>query len=549
MRNPLAVQNPHDEVFNTIKTRFEGLQGQRGTWETHWQQIADLLHPFDDNFVDKDYTEGTEKMTYIFDSTPIHANQLLSAGLFSMLTNPAQKWFELEMVDHMLSRVREVGIWLKTISTIMYYEINRPPAHFNTAMHELYMEYGAFGNGILFVTEGKDRRGLRFQALPLSQTYLAEGSLGLMDAFFRDYSRTVRQLIQRFGIEAMDEAVQKKYEEKKVDDKVKCCHAVMPVTDYNIRSRYPYVSVYADLDNSHIINVSGFFELPFMAPRFYKNPWEQYGRGPGTTALPDVKMLQEVMRTTIRAAQKRTDPPLQAPDDGFLNPVRTTPGGLNFYRAGTVDRIEPIKMGSDPGVGYEVAEDLRRRIREIFFVDQLQLQEGPQMTATEVLQRTEEKLRLMGPLMGRLEAELLGPMLGRVYGILMRQGKLPPPPEIITKQDFKVTYTSPIARAQEQTEANGIVRAVQVLEPFIQMDQSVADNFDGDALSRGVWQMFNVNPVYLRSQQTLEMRRQGRMKSEQSESQAENIQKAGQGIESLTRAAKNVKEIRTPEEE
>lgn len=543
MLNQLAVRNPQDEIFNTLKMRFEGLKGNRGTWDTHWQQIADLMHPFDDNFVSQDESPGAEKMTFIFDSTPIHANQLLSAGLFSMLTNPSQKWFELEVVDPKVSRIREIALWLKDVSTIMYYEINRPTAHFNTAMHELYLEYGAFGNGILLATEGANRQGLRFQALPLSGTYLAEGSFGLMDALFRDYTRTVRQLVQRFGLQSMSDTIKKKQEAKKIDDKIKGAHAIIPATDYGLDTPFPFLSVYMDLENRHVMGVSGYHELPFMAPRFYKNPWEQYGRGPGSTALPDVKMLQEVMRTTIRAAQKRTDPPLQAPDDGFLNPVRTTPGGINFYRAGTTDRIEPIALGSDPGVGQDVVNDLRVRIREIFFVDQLQLQEGPQMTATEVLQRTEEKLRLMGPLMGRLEAELLGPLLARTYGILSRQGKIPQMPRELEGQEFKVTYTSPIARAQEQTEANSLARSVQVLAPYIEMDPTIADNFNGDAMSRGVFQMFSVNPNFLKAEEVVRKIREGRNKKADEAGQAENIDSAGKGLKSLTEAGLNYQEL------
>jgi len=490
------MQFNKDTVPNYLTQRYEELKGKRGTWETHWQQIADLMHPFDDNFVSHE-SPGSEKMTFVFDSTPIHANQLLSAGLFSMLTNPAQKWFELRMVEDWLNHIREVQMWLDTTSRIMYHEINKSATHFNTAMHELYLEYGVFGNGILYVSETMDRNNLRFQALPLSECYMCEGADGIMDAMFRKYPRSIRQLVQKFGSQNMSDAVQRKQDSKKIDEIVKCLHVIVPVSDYGIRAPFPYASAYIDCESKHIISVSGYYELPFMAPRFYKNPWEMYGRGPGTTALPDVKMLQEVMRTTIRAAQKATDPPLQAPDDGFLNPIRTTPGGVNFYKSGTTDRIEPIKFGSQPDIGYDVVNDLRARIREIFFIDQLQLQEGPQMTATEVLQRTEEKLRLMGPLMGRLQAELLGPMLGRVYGILNRQGKIPPKPPIMENQSMRPHYTSPIARAQEQVEANGIMRSLQVLTPFLEMNPEITDRFNGDEMTKGVFEMFSVSPRYL----------------------------------------------------
>ena len=531
-----------DKLFNTIQTRYQQFKGRRGSWETHWQQIADLMHPFDDNFITHE-SPGSEKMTFIFDSTPIHANQLLAAGLASMLTNPSQKWFELRMMAEWLNSEREVQEWLSTTSNIMYHEINKPVSRFNVATHELYLEYGAFGNGVLFVTETLDRQNLKFQALPLSESYMGEGSDGIMDVLFRAYPRTVRQLVQKFGLENMSDAVKRKVDSKKIDDVVKCVHAIIPPGDYGIQAPFRHASIYVDMENKHIINTSGYYELPFMAPRFYKNPWEMYGRGPGTTALPDIKMLMEVMRTTIRAAQKATDPALQAPDDGFLNPIRTSPGGMNFYRSGSQDRIEVIPFGSRPDIGYDVVNDLRARIREIFFIDQLQLQEGPQMTATEVLQRTEEKLRLMGPLMGRLQSELLGPMLSRVFGILSRQGKIPPRPALMEGQDVKPVYTSPIARAQEQTEANGIMRSLQVLTPFLEMDPTVTDRFDGDEITKGVFEMFSVRPKFLRTDQEVQAIRTDRKESEQGQQQAANMQSAGQGFESITRAGINLKEI------
>ena len=52
------------------------------------------------------------------------------------------------------------------------------------------------------------------------------------------------------------------------------------------------------------------------------------------------------------------------------------------------------------------AENQRRdAIVKMFHVDQLVISENRNMTATEVLQRQEEKMRLMGPMVGRLQVE------------------------------------------------------------------------------------------------------------------------------------------------
>ena len=155
-------------------------------------------------------------------------------------------------------------------------------------------------------------------------------------------------------------------------------HAVMPRDEEN-RDDYkldaenkPYASCYIDPEEKVLLSESGFDEFPYMVPRWKKSSYEiGYGRSPTMTALPDIKMLNKMSEVTIRAAQKQIDPPLMLPDDGFMLPIRTVPGGLNFYRAGTRDRIEPLQIGANNPLGLQTEEQRRQAIRSAFYVDQL----------------------------------------------------------------------------------------------------------------------------------------------------------------------------------
>lgn len=535
---------PNDEIIvKKIIDRYSRQKTSRSNFEAHWQQLADLMHPFNDNFSNEE-VEGEVKTSNIYDSTPCLSNQLLGSGLFSMLTSPAQKWFEYLAMSNELRDRREVKLWFDAVTGIAFHEINVPGAGFNTAVHECYMEYGAFGNQTITANENPTRDGLMFQSLPLSECYYEEGHDGYVNVLFRRYNRTVRQLVAKFGRESVSDKVLELYDKGEYSKRINCTHAIFPSSELaELPQSFPYAGIYVDVQHKHLLEANHYFELPFMATRFYKSPHETYGRGPGSIALPDIKMLNEIMRTTLRAAQKAVDPPLMVPDDGFLAPIRTTAGGLNFYRSGFNERVEPMAFGSDPRLGFDIIEGIRSRIREIFYVDQLQLQEGPQMTATEVMQRTEEKLRLMGPLMGRLKSEFLGPLLTRVFRVLLRMGKFPPMPEILRDQDFRVAYTSPIARAQEQTEANGIMRAMSVLTPFIEMQPDIMDNFNSTELAHGVTEMFSVSPKYLNGPDQVKAIRDARKKQADDAQTAENMNKAGQGIESMSRAAGNLQAI------
>lgn len=527
--------------------RKAALANERGTFDAHCQEIGEYLYPEHANFTYTP-TTGTKRMSKIFDSTPIHANQLLASGLFSLLTSSANPWFHILPVDAGLADKREISIFLETVSKIMYHEINNPTAGFSTAVHEGYLEYGAFGNLTLFVDEQLKTKSLRFMSLPLYECYYVENAAGIVDTLYRTYVRTAEFLMNKFGTENLSEKTQKLIADNKLDAKINCFHIILPRDTANHLSPkstdLPFASMYIEVDSQHLIKESGYHELPFMAARFRKSSHEVYGRGPGSTALPDVKMLMRIAQVTIRAAQKSADPPLILPDSGFLRPLRTTPGGLNFYQRGRLSTKKDIDIlpTGNPGLGIEYSELLHKKIREVFFVDQLQLHTGPQMTATEVMQRTEEKLRLMGPLLGRIQTELLGPVISRVYGLLSRAKKLPPTPAILEGIPLKIIYTSPIARAQEQVEANGLMRALGILEPLLKYSPETTDIFDTDTMGRGIFEMFSVDLKYLRTPKAVEAVRKQRAEAEKAKQDAENLRASGQGADSMARAGATAQE-------
>ncbi len=534
--------------------RFNKLYSDRANFNTMWQEIAERTYPEHANFITQ-YTPGEKRMSKVYDSAAIHANQLLSSGLFSLLTSPANQWAQFMPVDLRLSEIREVAIYLDVVSKIIYHEINKSSAGFSTAGHEGYLSFGAFGNLCMFIEEILEKDSLSFLALPLYECYVVENQYGSVDTLYRKYERTVEQLVRKFGEENLSDKTREKYKDNKLDDTVDCFHVIQPRESYDMLSSKstdkPFASIYIEKKDEHVIKEGGYDELPFMFARFYKESFETYGRGPGSTALPDIKMLMKVAQVTIRAAQKTVDPAILLPDAGFLRPIRTTPGGLNFYRKGRISMKNDIGEfpTGDPGIGLEYSESLHRRIREAFYVDQLQLHEGPQMTATEVMQRTEEKLRLMGPLLGRIQTELLGPMISRVYGLLYRAGKFPPLPEALIDQPVKIVYTSPIARAQEQVEANGLMRAMGILEPLFKYKPNAIDVLNEDEITRGIFDMFSVSQKFVNTQAVIDATREARAEAEKAKQEAENLRASGQGADSMVRAEAAAKEAGLTEED
>ena len=299
-----------------------------------------------------------------------------------------------------------------------------------------------------------------------------------------------------------------------------------------------FESVYLEYKNGNELSVGGFVEFPFVVPRYLKASHEIYGRSPAMTALPDVKMLNEMSKTTIKAAQKQVDPPLLVPDDGFLLPVRTVPGGLNFYRSGTRDRIEPLNIGANNPLGLNMEQQRRDSIRAVFYVNQLMMQQGPQMTATEVIQRNEEKMRLLGPVLGRLQSELLKPMIDRCFAILLRNNQFAQAPDFLSGQDIEIEYVSPLAKAQKGTELSSITRAIEILGSLANV-APVFDYINFDALVKHVADLVGVPQKVLKLQSQVNAEREQAAQQQEQMAQMQQLQqvaKAGGDIAPLAKA-------------
>ena len=274
------------------------------------------------------------------------------------------------------------------------------------------------------------------------------------------------------------------------------------------------MSAYVCKQTEMIISEGGFEELPYVVPRFLKATGETMGRSPAMTALPDVKMLNLMSKTIIQAAQKQIDPPLLVPDDGFLLPIRTQPGGLNFFRSGTRETITPLNTGANIPIGLNMEEQRRAAIRQAFYVDQILTAGSPQMTATEVIQRQEERMRVIGPVLGRLMNELLRPLIDRVFALMLRNDMLAPAPTVLQGLDIDIEYVSPLARAQKSSSLNNTMRALEILLPLAQ-SLPVGDHIDPDGLVRHVTDALGVPKNTLRTQREVNEARQQRAQAEQ----------------------------------
>ena len=522
-----------DDIKAIIK-RFEALEGQRDNWQNHFQELADYMLPRKADIVRK-RTRGEKRMEQVFDGTALQAVDLLSASLHGMLTSGATPWFHLALKDQDMGRDDEVEAWLQDTSARMAKAFLR--SNFETEIHEMYVDLVVFGTGCMFVE--MDQGQLRFSTRHISEFHIAENQYGLVDTVFRKYKVPARQAVLRFGYDEVSKFIQTKYD-KRPDDEVTLLHAVMPRYDRDPTkmdsANMPFASVYICMDSKMPISVKGFQEFPYIVPRFLKATGETMGRSPAMVALPDVKMLNLMSKTIIQAAQKQIDPPLLVPDDGFILPIRTNPGGLNFFRAGSRDTITPLNVGANIPIGLQMEEQRRAAIRSAFYVDQLLSAGAANMTATEVIQRQEERLRVLSPALGRLMNEMLRPLIERTFALMLRNDMFALPPEMLQGRDVDIEYVSPLARAQKSSSLNNTMRALEILMPLSQA-LPVGDHINPDGLVNHVTDALGVPKTVLNSDREIQQARQAQAEQQammqQRQQEQEDVYTAAQAAQAV----------------
>ena len=496
-----------------LKDNLSRLQEKRSNWESHWQEVSDYMLPRKAE-ITKQRARGDKRHTQIYDATAIHALELLAASLHGMLTSSANKWFSLRFKETELNDIDEAKEWLENSTTRMYDAIGK--SNFQQEIFECYFDLIAFGTACLMIEEDQEDT-LLFSARHIKELYIQENKKGFVDTIYRKFKMPAQAVIDKFGIENVSKDTINTFKKAPFDEIV-LVHVARPRLDFDPKKKdkqnMPVQSIYFEFENGHIISIGGFKEMPYVVPRYLKASTEQYGRSPGMNALPDVKVLNKMVENSLKAAAKQIDPPLLVPDDGMLAPIRMSPGSINFFRSGSRERIEPLQINANTNVSLNNENQRRDAIAKMFHVDQLLITENRNMTATEVLQRNEEKMRILGPVLGRLQSELLSPLIIRVFNMMLRQGLFMQAPDILSQQELNIEYVSPMALAQRSQELQSLMRGLEIFGSLSQT-LPVMDYIDDNGMVKQIINILGIPATVIKSDAEVEQVRAERAQAEQ----------------------------------
>lgn len=455
------------------------LKAERAAVERQWREIAAYMRPQHLPALLGE-SSGPRRSVLLLDSTARLAVEGFAAGIYGMMTNPANRWFALKLADEELNGFDPVRDWLYEAETRLLASFGPQASRFYAVLPALFADLACFGTAVFYSGEIPGTGRFNDSVRPLTECLVAENAHGDIDTVYRRFTLTPRQAVDMFG--AGVSARVRKAAEANALDRVAFLHAVLPNADPAQAATRPFTSVYVEEDNAAIVGQGSYFEMPYQVPRWSQAAGEAYGRGIGDQVLPDVRLLVRMEETVLRAAELMADPPMAVPDKGLARGAHTRPGGITY---GALDhdgqlRIKPIYTGANPSMAVELIEQRRQAVRDAFQVSLMQLSGSPNMTATEFMARHEEKLRLLGPNLGRIQSEFLSPLIQRRFGLMLRAGRLPDPPAEIRGQELRVEYVSPLARAQMASEAQAVGRLYDSISPVAAVSPAVVDNIDHD---------------------------------------------------------------------
>ena len=533
INHPL-MQSDHDAaIVADIMQEFAQLQAVRGTFAAHWEEVAELALPTSRNtfYYGNFNWQGSKKTERQIDATGMMALGRFAAICNSLLTPRNMKWHTLQANDPALMKDRDVRMWFELATNTLFKYRYQPIANFSSQNHSNFQSLGAFGTGAMFVDEFDytnygQTRGIRYKAIPLGELFLRENHQGLIDGFIRWFRLTARQAYQKWP-DTFPETMRSALEQQS-EQLFNFLHRVCPRTDYDpnrldARGK-AFKSEYIAIEGRVVLQEGGYRSLPIAASRYDQTPGETYGRSPLMTVLPALKTLNAEKRTFLKQGHRAADPVLLTRDDGLLN-MNLRPGAMN--PGGMSDDGKPLVSVLPTGniqITLEMMDEERKLINDACLVSLFQiLTETPTMTATEVIERTNEKGILLAPTMGRQQDEYLGPLIERELDLLSAQGLLPPMPPLLREAggSYEVVYTSPLSKAMKAQEASGFFRTVEGIKEIVAItgDTSLLDQFDFDTAIPDVADIQGVPVSWMASPGQIAQKRKARAQQQATQQQ------------------------------
>ena len=533
-----------------IRQRLNHMIEMRKSWLNECEEISKNIVPERGQFGHGNKRKYDRSSQY--NSRPDKYLHNLSSILQSGLTSPARPWFKLVLPDVDMNEWGPAKDWLSQVENT--FQKLFKTSNFYPAIYSAYTELAAFGCASMGSWE--DVRSSRIGE-PQFNTYTAgewmtsRNSNGEIDAVSRNVFMTAEEAFERWGSRCSKYI--KELANKNPYETVNIIHLVERRKNYdqNKKDKYnmPYSSIWIeetalDDDNGGILSEGGFLQMPYHIVRWNAVSNEPYATGPGHKAVKDAKSLNLLDQIATYGLNKVVNPPILVPSHLNIK-LNNAPGGITFFTGNAGEnQIKPLyTIESDLSVALtfmnrweEILKETLQNDLFIFFLNRSNI------TATEIYERNQEKLLLLGPVLERIQTELLMPMFERMYYILSKNELIPAPPADLVGLDLRPEFVGLLAQAQKISATQGIRDIASFTSQLASVSNKAIDKIDIDQTIDVYSSMLGVPNGVIRSDDETKKIRDEELRANQ---QAAIIQSQNEQLKQIVGYAQTLSKIDT----
>lgn len=478
-----------DTSLGKVRKHFAQLRQERRSWEPFWRDVKEYIVPRRGRFLfsssSSEVNRGVPVADRRINAAASRALSILASGMQSGLTSKARQWFLLTHPDPEVSRYQPVRVWYDQVQDVLEGMYRRSNVY--SALLHTYYEMAGFGTGALSVLSHPDKV-LFCRPYTTGSYYLSTDHWFEVDSFYYTEYLTAHQLLLNYGRAALPAAVLGALDSDRHETRFETVNAILrhpeqfgvvapggkPIASVHFLSR--------GHDGDKFLRVSGYDSWPVMTPRWDVVDVDVYGAPPTEDIMGDIRMVQRMEADGLKGLAKGVTPPMRIPPELERRGLNMQPGGLNVVSSMNEHAVAPLMTAQVNMQQLQmkidrVIEGIRDGLYNSLFLALL-TQDNPQMTAREVVERHEEKLLMLGPVLERIHYELLDPLIARTFALANEAGLIPPPPADIDLGATQIEYVSILSQAQKAVGVSRIEQSVQFLGNMVAVYPEVRHALD-----------------------------------------------------------------------
>ena len=492
---------------------------------------------------------GEDWAGHLMTGYPALVQRDLGNALGSILRPRGQSWFHGRAGRDGDEASHDTKAWLEFATKLQRNAMYDTKANFARATKEGDMDFSAFGGCAISIDVNRKGPNLVYRCWHLRDCAWSEDTYGQINAVHRNWKPSCAELIQAFGREALHPNVVKMYDEGKKANTVGMRHVVISADEYDWKkSRHPWVSLYLDVDNAHVVEEVGSWTRRYVLPRWSTISGSAYGISPAAVvALPDARLIQAMTLTLLDAGERAANPPLIGVSEAVRGDLNIFPGGFTAVDAEYDERLGEVlrPLTTDKNgipFGFEMVDRQAEMLREAFYLNTLSMPPsgGPEMTAFEVGQRVQEYIRKALPLFEPMEADYNGALCEMTFETLFRDGafgSMDNIPDELRGEDVKFSFESPLSEMIERQKGQMFLESKAMVAQAMEMDPSAGLIIDFGATLRDVLDGIGAPKKWLRSPEEVEAAVAAAAEAEQAQSMMAEMQGGAQVADTLGSAA------------